>query len=379
MCSFRALQGGMLLMLLTALPVEAAPPRGPAPRSSTVPDYAEHKVTRGETLWSISQKHQTSVGVIMDFNHLPNQTVREGMILRIPRRATEDPRKLRQHIHVIESGETFWSIAEKYDVAPALLAQANPNINPNRVHEDMELIIPVREGADVTTRDDPAPPAPSPKSGSMIQHTVGENETFYSIGRRYRVPMDSIVAANPSVKPERLRAGMKVWVPSKNPAPVKPTTPAATKPVNARTHTIAEGESIASIAKKHGVSESDLLRENKLDDDDAIFVGDVLKIPGSGNYASPARQPQGKPDAGTPSKPPSAPTKPAGGTPPNTVGNDGTIRSYIVSAGEDESTICEAFGISKQQLYEYNRLAPGTRLKPGDEIAIPRVAKVKKR
>jgi hypothetical protein len=46
-----------------------------------------------------------------------------------------------------------------------------------------------------------------------------------------------------------------------------------------------------------------------------------------------------------------------------------------VSAGENENTICEAFGISKQALFDYNRLSSTTKLKPGDEIAIPRVAK----
>jgi hypothetical protein len=49
-----------------------------------------------------------------------------------------------------------------------------------------------------------------------------------------------------------------------------------------------------------------------------------------------------------------------------------------VSAGEDENTICEAFGISKQALFSYNHLSATTKLKPGDEIAIPRVARGKR-
>jgi hypothetical protein len=70
--------------------------------------------------------------------------------------------------------------------------------------------------------------------------------------------------------------------------------------------------------------------------------------------------------------------KPSGGAPANTVGTDGVIRSYIVSAGEDENTICDAFGISKQTLFSYNRLSATTKLKPGDEIAIPRVSRGKR-
>jgi hypothetical protein len=137
------------------------------------------------------------------------------------------------------------------------------------------------------------------------------------------------------------------------------------------------------------VSESALLRENKLTADDPIYVDDVLKIPGGGTVtssassttktgATPTKTDTSNPKANTtPTKSPApaAPPKPPAGTPPNTVAGDGTIRSYIVSAGENENTICEAFGISKQALFDYNHLTATTKLKPGDEIAIPRVAK----
>jgi LysM repeat protein len=205
-----------------------------------------------------------------------------------------------------------------------------------------------------------------------------------------------VVAANPDVRPERLRAGMKVWVPSKKnesappPAPApqsKPLTAANTSPTaakGARTHLVKENDSIASIAKKYHVSEAALLRENKLTEDDAIYVDDTLKIPASDSAAVASSPPPGQSKSST-TAPKSSPPAPApqpksasGSTASNTVGSDGVIRSYIVSAGENENTICEAFGISKQTLFEYNRLSPSAKLKPGDEIAIPRVAKGRK-
>ena len=374
---------GLLMVAMVAcatLPLSAAAPRTPAA------NHVEHKVTRGETLWSIAQKHRTSVGAIMDFNHMPSEVVREGMLLRIPTAAAEDPRKLRRQIHIVDEGETFWSIADDYHISPQLLAKANPNINPNRVRADMELIIPPREEVDTSTPAEEriAPPA------TTIPHTVAEGETFYSIGRRYSVPMELVAAANPTVKPERLRAGMKIVVPSKKSGAVT-TTPAKNKPgiidqpARNRTHTVIKDESIASIAKKHGISETALLHENNLDDDDIIYVGDELKLPAGNRTPTTAQTPTKQivtktvrpsptpekpvPVKTTPAKP--VPTTPA---PPVTVGTDGTIRSYIISNGEDENTVCEAFGITKQQLFEYNRLSPGTKLKPGDEIAIPRVS-----
>lgn len=362
-----------------ALTLSAAAPRSPAA------NHVEHKVTRGETLWSIAQKHRTSVGAIMDFNHMPNEVIREGMLLRIPSAAVEDPRKVRRQIHIVDEGETFWSIADDYHISPQLLAKANPNINPNRVRADMEILIPPREEVDTNTlaEERPAPPA------TTILHTVTEGETFYSIGRRHGVSTESIAAANPTIKPERLRAGMKIVVPSKKsgvvtPSPAKNKPGIIDQPARNRTHTVAKDESIATIAKKHGISETALLRENNLDDDDVIYVGDELKLPAGKRTPTTAQtptkpvvtktvRPPPAPEKPAPVKP--APTRPAPNTPapPVTVGSDGTIRSYIISNGEDENTVCDAFGITKQQLFEYNRLPPGTRLKPGDEIAIPRV------
>jgi LysM repeat protein len=392
----------VLALVLAAQPLSAAPP----PRGQSLdapPAIAEHKVTRGETLWSISQKHHTSVGAIMDFNHLPDNTVREGMVLKIPPHVVESSPVRHQQVHVVKRGEDFWDIAEHYKIKPSVLAKANPDVNPNRIHADMKLNIPVEDNREKSPRRDEPPARPNP--AAMVQHTVGEDETFYSISRRYGVAMEAVVAANPDVVPERLHAGMKVWVPAKNspppqqpsPQPVKqpaqPKVAEGTAPTRGRTHTVKENESIALIAKKYAVSESALLRENKLSADDPIYVDDVLKIPGGGAVTSSAssttktgatptktgtsnsatNSPSTKPPA------PAAPPKPPASTAPNTVAGDGTIRSYIVSAGENENTICEAFGISKQVLFDYNRLAATTKLKPGDEIAIPRVAKSRKR
>ena len=200
MPQFRPVSSGFLLALvLAAHPLSAAPPtRGQSP--DTAPAVAEHKVTRGETLWSISQKHRTSVGAIMDFNHLPDHTVREGMVLRIPPNVVESSPVRHQQVHVVKRGEDFWDIAEHYKIKPSVLAKANPNVNPNRIHADMEAHHP--GGIRMATKAPPRGISAAAKTArAMIQHTVGEDETFYSIGRRYGVPMEAVVAANPDRAP----------------------------------------------------------------------------------------------------------------------------------------------------------------------------------
>jgi hypothetical protein len=56
--------------------------------------------------------------------------------------------------------------------------------------------------------------ATAPAPGGLRKHTVKERETFASIARLYRLRIDSVVAANPSIEPKRLRAGQTVNIPA---------------------------------------------------------------------------------------------------------------------------------------------------------------------
>lgn len=126
---------------------------------------------------------------------------------------------------------------------------------------------------------------------TYVKHKVAKGDSFYAIARKYGVPMDQLVAANPNVK-GTLSIGQVVLVPRSTvvlAAPAKPeaTTPTTEKPVppNARpgaagsssagargaagrrTHTVVSGQSLSTIARKYRVSVADLRRWNNLKND----------------------------------------------------------------------------------------------------------------
>ena len=61
-----------------------------------------------------------------------------------------------------------------------------------------------------------ANPAPELKSAARVykQHVVKPNETLASIARSYRVRLESILAANPTLEPRRLKAGQTIKIPA---------------------------------------------------------------------------------------------------------------------------------------------------------------------
>jgi LysM repeat protein len=393
----RVLLGGLVLAALSATPLSAAAaaPASKGKSQTSPPEYVEHKVTRGETLWRIAQKHKTSVGAIMDYNRMSDQTVREGLTLRIPTPQAQGARAAaRQHLHVVKRGETFWGISDDYGISPKLLAEANPNVNPSKLHEDLELVIPAGGAPEVpaaSAQEKSTSPAAPPQPG-MLPHKVEDNQTYYSIAKQYGITMEAMVAANPQVKPERLRPGMTVQVPMKPKRPATPqdtpqqsntgsTVAGGTASPPQRTYKIRAGDTMEAIAAKHGVTQEALLKENKLSPSDPFYVEDVLKIP-AGGPSTPARtvnsnrtvvQPGEKSgSAPAPSRRQTSAPEPEPEPPSGSRGKPGVIPSYIVSAGEDIATICDAFGITRQQLLDYNRLPANARLKTGDHIMIPK-------
>ncbi|MEZ0387636.1 MAG: LysM peptidoglycan-binding domain-containing protein [Verrucomicrobium sp.] len=418
-----------------------------AAKTTPKPGAQEHIVKKGETLWSISQKYSTSVGEVMELNKMSKEAVRDGMKLKIPpREAAVDPRKARRKVHVVDDEETFWSIANQYNITAEALANANPSVNPNRLHPDMELNIPpvdpnqpakpatppkppvtlkpsetiagttkpAGEKEASSSKPEPASTSSAPISGA--EHTIAEGETFYALARKYGVSMEAIVAANPSVNPRRMKNGSKVIIPEKSavtkapkpaeegaPAPASlakttPPTPVVTKPVkplaplpgpNALPIPKPKVTALTSEPIKKTITspvvekekEKEKAKAEKPDHPDHVRSGSTSPVVLTAPSAPPTPRvvvnptPAPKPDE-APAAPPKSGDANSSKAPANTVGSDGVIRSYIVSDGESESTISEAFGISKEQLYEYNRLPATARLKPGDEIMIPRVAKI---
>lgn len=125
--------------------------------------------------------------------------------------------------------------------------------------------------SDSIARATPAPAArpaaaPAPPAG-VRTHKVEWGETWYGIARRYEVAPAALATANPDIDPERLRSGQVLRIPATG----------AARP-GQRTHTVAAGETLWSIARRYGVSVDQLRQANRLRDDQ-VRSGQTLIVP----------------------------------------------------------------------------------------------------
>jgi soluble lytic murein transglycosylase-like protein len=107
--------------------------------------------------------------------------------------------------------------------------------------------------------------------GASAAYTVKPGETLSGIAARVGVSASDLARANGITNPNRVFAGRRLSVPGAASA-----TPA---PAAARTHLVAAGENLTTVARKYGLTVSALANANKLDPRRVLRLGTRLTLP----------------------------------------------------------------------------------------------------
>jgi LysM repeat protein len=109
-------------------------------------------------------------------------------------------------------------------------------------------------------------PAPVAAANTCAtSHTVAQGETLYRIARKYGTTLEALKALNNLRDINRINAGQVLCVREQVQSSIK--------------HTVARGDTLASIARKYGVNMNVLAQVNNITNVNRIFVGQVLTIP----------------------------------------------------------------------------------------------------
>lgn len=108
----------------------------------------------------------------------------------------------------------------------------------------------------------------------MKIHIVKKGDTLYELSKKYGVPLEKIIEANPQLAdPNQLSIGMKVKIPSQ---PVTVTTPQNT----IHKHVVKQGDTLWKLSKAWGVPLKNMIEANpQLKNPNALLVGEVVFIP----------------------------------------------------------------------------------------------------
>ncbi len=185
---------------------------------------------------------------------------------------------LAQQTHIVQSGETLFSIATQYGRTVAEVAQANGLSEPYIIHRGNQLIIPTPGGATQAPAEAPAAQQPS----GTTTYTVQRGDSLAMIAAQYDTTYLILAQMNAITYPDILHVGQVLQVPA--PAGTTATTetgPTVTaQPTTTGVYTVQRGDSLALIAAQFGVNYFELAQMNGIANPDILHVGQVLQIPG---------------------------------------------------------------------------------------------------
>ncbi|WIV12363.1 LysM peptidoglycan-binding domain-containing protein [Proteiniborus sp. MB09-C3] len=290
-------------------------------RERTCPPFAEaYTVKRGDTVSRIAAEFNTTIAVIRFLNPtIDINRISIGQVICVPR-IVITPTCPNGSIYTVKAGDTFYRIADEFNITVRELQQANPLVNPYNLVVGQRICIPRR----------PAPPPPPPAIPPCIDGTyyvIRSGDTFYSIANRFNVTIRELETANPDVNPSNLVVGRIICIPRKV---VPPGTPPC---AGGAYYTIVSGDTFFSIASRFGVTIRDLEAANPNVDPTRLMIGQIICIP---------RKPR----------------CPGG-------------RIHVIGTGDTLYTLAQRYDVSFRALVDANPGIDVENLQIGQEICIP--------
>ncbi len=93
-------------------------------------NWISHIVESGDSLWALASKYDTEVGIIKQINYLNNDLLSIGSTLLIPLSKSKSNTFIPYEMHIVSEGDTLWDIARTYNLEVSDLANMN-SINKN--------------------------------------------------------------------------------------------------------------------------------------------------------------------------------------------------------------------------------------------------------
>ena len=116
-----------------------------------------HRVVKNDTVWALSQKFGVSIKSIEQLNHIDQNTnmIYVGQDLQIPNKDAQAP-KNNTHTYTVQSGDSLWAIAQKFNTNVDHLKQLN-GLTSNLIYVGQTLKVDGQASAQPAKAATPAP------------------------------------------------------------------------------------------------------------------------------------------------------------------------------------------------------------------------------
>ncbi len=288
--------------------------------------YLMHNVAKGEDVISVSEKYDVAIDELIELNNLEKQSIalKSGSDIRIPiggknylqstlvlttsglkeksEAVANDP-----NYHIVGTGESVYSVAEKYKISTANLRNWNNlSIEEELLKEGSTLIISEKEAENLGKSstnvkvnldtvmlknlnqkqvDSSKMTNNQKKQEATKEYTykVKSGDNLSKIAERYKCSINDLRKWNNLDNNHNLKAGETLVInasASKASSVNNKSTGSKNKTSKKTlTYTVKKGDNLYNIARKFDVKVAEILKENKNLDADKLQIGQKIKIP----------------------------------------------------------------------------------------------------
>ena len=212
--------------------------------------YIEYIVKKGDSLYTIANKYNTTVNTIKDFNKLTSNNLSIGQKLLIPIENIEEEDTIS---YTVKSGDSLWSIAKKYNTTVDEIKSLN-NLTSNSLSIGQQLLIPSNNQNGTTT---------PPPSNKYTTYTVKSGDSLWTIANKYNTTVNEIKALN-NLTSNNLSIGQVLKIPNSN--------------ISQLSYIVKSGDSLWTIANKYNTTVNAIKTLNNLTSNN-LSIGQTLLIP----------------------------------------------------------------------------------------------------
>ena len=134
-------------------------------------------VKKGDSLYSIANKYNTTIDELKRINNLTSNTLSIGQVLKLPSDKVSDVEKEENTIsYTVQKGDSLYSIARKYSTTIDKIKDLN-NLTTNLLSIGQVLLIPTDTNLETT-------------------YTVQKGDSLYSIAKKYDTTVDRLKQLN---------------------------------------------------------------------------------------------------------------------------------------------------------------------------------------
>ena len=160
------------------------------PSISVSPEVSDtYIVQKGDSLWSIANKFNMTVSELKNLNNLTNNLLSIGQVLKI-----KDSSNNGETTYTVQKGDSLWVIANKYDITTEELKSYN-NLTSNLLSIGQVLKIP--QG----------------KTSTENIYTVKKGDSLWTIANRYNTTVEKIKILN-NLTSNLLSIGQQLKIPN---------------------------------------------------------------------------------------------------------------------------------------------------------------------